>query len=85
MVFLGMIGVVWLLLRIVSAPRVPKERTLEAYLKCHPDCLEHGRVICYRCRISSIWMKQYGVYPGGVLHSHICRQCGEELYQSVLR
>ena len=85
MVFLGMIGVVWLLLRIVSAPKVPKERTLEAYLKRHPHCLEHGRVTCYRCGISSLWMKQDRAYPGGVLHSHVCRQCGIELYQSVLR
>lgn len=81
-----MLGVAWLLWRIVTAPRVAKDRTLEAYLKRHPDCLDHhGRVTCYRCGISGIWMKQYGTYPGGVLHSHICRQCGVELYQSVLR
>jgi hypothetical protein len=85
MTFLGMILVVLLLLRMFSAPKVPRERTLEAYLKRHPDCLKQGRVTCYRCGISSIWMKQYGVYPGGVIHSHVCRQCGVELYQSVLR
>ncbi len=85
MVFLGMILVVFLLLRMFSVPKVPRERTLEAYLKRHPDCLQQGRVSCYRCGISSIWMKQYRAYPGGVIHSHVCRQCGVELYQSVWR
>jgi hypothetical protein len=85
MTFLGMILVVFLLLRMFSTPKVPRERTLEAYLKRHPGCLQQGRVTCYRCGASNLWMKQCQAYPGGVIHSHVCRQCGIELYQSVWR
>jgi hypothetical protein len=85
MTFLGMILVVFLLLRMFSTPKVPRERTLEAYLKRHPGCLQQGRVTCYRCSASNLWMKQRQAYPGGVIHSHVCRQCGIELYQSVWR
>lgn len=85
MTFLGMILVVFLLLRVFSVPKVPKDRTLESYIKDHPGCFQNGRITCYRCGANSLWMKQYRAYPGGVLHSHVCRQCGIELYQSVLR
>lgn len=85
MTFLGLILFVLLLLRVFSVPKVPKDETLEAYIKRHPECFRNGRIACYRCGGNGIWMKQDRAYPGGVIHSHVCRQCGIALYRSVWR
>ena len=85
MTFLGMIFFLFLVGLAFRPPKVPRDRTLESYIKNHPGCYQHGRITCYRCGASSIWMKQDHASIGGVIHSHVCRQCGIELYQSVLR
>jgi hypothetical protein len=85
MTFLGMIFFLFLVGLAFMPPKVPRDRTLESYIKKHPGCYQHGRISCYRCGAGSIWMKQYRAYPGRVIHSHVCRQCGVELYQSVWR
>jgi len=84
MEILGILIVAFILISILKPLEIPEEKTLEAYKHKNPDSVRNGKVSCSKCGGSNIWMKQVSRSPRGVVHSHLCRQCGSELYRSVL-
>ncbi len=58
--------------------RVYNKRTFEFYKKRRPDLVNSGKVKCFYCEGTSIWMKR--VTP--TRFAHTCRTCGSELYYS---
>ncbi len=62
-----------------------KGKTIDDYKSTHPDCAaEEGKILCFKCKANNIWLKEVGKTPSSLLHSHVCRQCGTELYRSVI-
>lgn len=78
--------IVAVLLRILRGFFRPPTNTdtLEDYLRRHPKCRKNGRVFCYRCGSSSIYLYRWGYGRGWIQNLHICRQCGTKLYQSTV-
>ena len=79
--------VVAILLRILRGIfRPPADiDTLEEYLRRYPKCHKNGRVSCYRCGRSSIYLYRWGYGRGWIQHLHVCRQCGAKLYLSTIK
>lgn len=61
-----------------------KNRSFDDFKAKHPESIKDGKVHCPNCQSDSIWLKEIGKTPRSILHSHVCRQCGTELYRSVL-
>ncbi|WP_346352102.1 hypothetical protein N2M06_07505 [Oceanimonas sp. AH20CE76] len=60
-----------------------EDMELSDYRKKHPQQFKGGKFIgCHNCGNNSIYMKQVGNTSYGIHHSHICRQCGQELWRS---
>lgn len=59
--------------------------TYEHYAADHPDCITKQRVLCSKCRGSSIYVSRIGESPQALLYAHICRRCGTTLYHSRSR
>ena len=57
-------------------------KTHEDYKINYPDSIREGKVYCYNCNTHDIFMKQVGSTPKSALNSHICRNCGTELFRS---
>lgn len=78
--------IVALLLRFLRSTFSPPADadTLDEYLRQHPDCLRNGKIYCYRCRSTSIYLYRLGYGPGWIQHLHVCRQCGAKLYRSTI-
>lgn len=75
-----------LIMALVIAYRSQRRRlSLDSYIESYPDCYRNGRVYCHACGGSSIWMMTRSYSPFHITHFHVCRQCGIELYRSVLR
>lgn len=61
-------------------------KTIDDYKASHPECTtSDGKVLCFSCKTNNIWLKEVGKTPSSLLHSHVCRQCGIELYRSVIK
>jgi hypothetical protein len=60
--------------------------TLQDYRTKYPDSFDrNGKFIrCHSCSGSQIWIKQAGNTKYGLHQSHVCRQCGQELWRSNL-
>jgi hypothetical protein len=60
--------------------------SLEDYRKAHPRSFgQDGTFLkCHACGGRGIQMKHFGKTSYGVHHSHVCRQCGLELWRSTL-
>jgi len=60
--------------------------SLEDYRKAHPRSFgQDGTYLkCHNCGGRGIQMKQFRRTIYGVHHSHVCRQCGLELWRSTL-
>ena len=78
--------IVALLLRFLRSTLSPPTDTdtLDEYLRRHPDCRRNGRIHCYRCDSTSIYLYRLGYGPGWIQHLHVCRQCGAKLYRSKI-
>jgi hypothetical protein len=59
-------------------------KTIDDYKAKYPDCFKDGKVLCSNCKTNNIWLKEVGKTPSSLLHSHVCRQCGAELYRSII-
>lgn len=57
-------------------------RTFDDYKNNHGANVKNGRVTCYSCGSSSIYLRRAGNSLINILNSHVCRQCGTELYRS---
>lgn len=57
-------------------------RSFEDYKREHSANVAGGRVSCFHCGSNSIYLRNAGGGFGRVLNSHVCRQCGTELYRS---
>ena len=62
--------------------RVSPDDTFEAYKNHHPELVSEGKVKCFNCQGTTIWMRAVASSPFGVKHAHTCRNCGTELYRS---
>lgn len=57
-------------------------RSFEDYKREHAANVSAGRVTCFQCGGNSLYLRNRGRGFGRVLNSHVCRQCGTELYRS---
>jgi hypothetical protein len=62
-----------------------KARGLAAYTAANPSCVRGGNVTCRSCGASNIYLRRRGNGFLYILNSHVCRQCGTELYRSKTR
>lgn len=63
-----------------------EQRTMQDYQHRYPSSFDaNGRFReCHECGANSIFMKERGFTSYGTHHSHLCRQCGTELWRSTL-
>lgn len=57
-------------------------KSFDDYKSRNPDCVKNGKVTCKNCGANDMFLRVAGGGPGVVLNSHVCRQCGTELYRS---
>jgi len=57
-------------------------KTYEDYKNDYPGFIKEGKAYCHKCNTHEIFVKQVGSTPQSILNSHICRNCGTELYRS---
>jgi hypothetical protein len=57
-------------------------RTFAEYKSHHPNAFQDGKVKCYNCDSDDILLRPLGSSLFSIRNSHICRQCGTELYRS---
>lgn len=57
-------------------------RGFSDYKEAHSANVRGGKVTCCSCGSDSIYLRRLGTGFGSVLNSHVCRQCGSELYRS---
>ncbi|AOO64793.1 hypothetical protein [Sulfurospirillum halorespirans] len=93
-IFIGvivLIGVIALLIIVMNRfytkqiEHMADECTLKEYEQRYPHLVRHGKVYCYHCNTSNIYMKQIAFTYHYLIHSHICRHCGTELYRSKMQ
>jgi len=77
--------VIYMIFKAFRPLKISSDKTLEAYQNKYPNNNKNGKVTCYQCSTSDIWMKPRRGTPSGVIHAHLCKQCGTELYRSVLK
>ena len=59
-------------------------RSYEDYKIKHPTHVKDGKVYCFKCNTHDIFLKQVGNTTRMILNSHVCRNCGIELYRSKM-
>jgi hypothetical protein len=62
-----------------------KGRGLAEYKTANPNCARGSNVTCHSCGAANIYLRRNGGGFGYILNSHVCRQCGTELYRSKTR
>lgn len=75
----------WIMALVIAYRSQRSRSSLDSYIERYPDCYRNSKVYCHTCGGSSIWMMTRSYSPFHVTHSHVCRQCGIELYRSVWR
>ncbi len=55
--------------------------SFDDYIRAFPDAVKAGGVKCCKCG-GGIYVRKAGIGFGEILQSHICNQCGVELYRS---
>jgi hypothetical protein len=56
--------------------------TYADYIKKYPQCNTNGRVSCSQCGSKDIFLRKIGNTMSNYWNSHVCKQCGAELYRS---
>lgn len=59
-------------------------KSYEDYKEEHPDFVRKGKIFCYHCDTHDIYLNKAGHTPSSQLNSHVCRNCGTELYRSKI-
>lgn len=80
----GGIAVILVIVAIMSFKK-GSHLTFEGYKQLHPSHIRNGRVSCYSCGGAGVTIRRIGNGLGYILNSHVCRQCGTELYRSKTR
>lgn len=76
----------WFLIkRIFKSLEVQPDQTFEAYIRAHPDCGRNGQVRCVHCGGRQVWLKFCANSWTHRINSHVCKNCGQELYRSATR
>ena len=77
LLFLGIFGYVAYKLTIFT-----KGRSFDDYRQNHPENVANGRVTCYSCGGGDVFLRKAGNSLTSIMNSHVCKQCGSELYRS---
>lgn len=56
--------------------------SFEDYKRLHPSHIGNGRVSCFSCEGTGIAIRRVGYVGFDIVNSHVCRQCGSELYRT---
>lgn len=76
-------SIIYLFIRNLSSiKKISNGRSFEDYKEKYPDCFTDGKISCFNCGSQNIFLQKIGHTPTSVLNSHICKQCGSELYRS---
>jgi len=79
-IFFGILGAV-----IYKITTFTNGRSFDDYKRLHGNHVKNGKVSCHSCGSSSIYLRKVGNSLTNILNSHVCRQCGTELYRSKTR
>lgn len=66
----------------LKRPSIPPGKALDDY-RNHKDAVINGRIHCINCGSNNIWMKELKTTMSYSYNSHICKECGTELYRTL--
>jgi hypothetical protein len=61
------------------------ENTFDRYKTENPDCIKNDKTTCNQCGGDQIFIRVLEHRVGGEVNSHVCRNCGKELYCSLTK
>lgn len=63
--------------------RLLRGNLYEDYVREHEDICPQGRVACWKCQGTVVWVHILQREGEDVLSEHLCKNCGERLFYSV--
>jgi len=56
--------------------------TFDGYRAKHPELVKDGKIACYNCSGTDVFVKTVGNTPMSILNHHMCKTCGTNLFRS---